>query len=347
MALHVPPVASETDAIHAFLAGAQDAFRVLLHGLTAREAAVAPSASSLSVGGLVKHVTATQHDWLDAVEAAPAPAPPGDVTAYLDGFTFRETDSLDDLLAAFDEVSAAVLDAVVRVDLDTAVPVPDAPWFPQDLEAWNVRWVWWHLMEELSRHAGHGDIVRETVDGATMYALVAARDGLPDLPWLAAWKRQDPPFTSGISTVRLHAADLPAATAWYAELLGITPYYSRDAYVEWRVGPHGHALGILDAARAPALGSGPGAGPDAGPGSGLAGGSVTYWQVEDAEAALTDLLARGATEHETLRDFGGDYRGAVVIDPFGNAVGIMQRPVTPPRAEPGGTTGEIAETVVA
>ena len=55
MALHVPPVASEIDAIHAFLAGAQDAFRVLLHGLTTREAALAPSASSLSVGGLVKH----------------------------------------------------------------------------------------------------------------------------------------------------------------------------------------------------------------------------------------------------------------------------------------------------
>ena len=69
-----------------------------------------------------------------------------------------------------------------------AWPVPDAPWFPQDVDAWTVRWVWWHLVEELSRHAGHGDIVRETVDGATMYALVAARDGLPDLPWLKAWK---------------------------------------------------------------------------------------------------------------------------------------------------------------
>ena len=81
-----------------------------------------------------------------------------------------------------------MLDAVRRLDLDTPVPVPDAPWFPKDVEAWSVRWVWWHLMEELARHAGHGDIVRETLDGATMYALVAARDGLPDLPFLKAWK---------------------------------------------------------------------------------------------------------------------------------------------------------------
>jgi hypothetical protein len=68
------------------------------------------------------------------------------------------------------------------------VPVPEAPWFPKDGPPWSVRWIWWHLMEELSRHAGHGDIIRETVDGATMYALVAAREGLDDLPFVEAWK---------------------------------------------------------------------------------------------------------------------------------------------------------------
>jgi hypothetical protein len=164
MALHVPPVTDETDAIAAFLGQAQDAFRVLLHGLGAREAALTPSASSLSLGGLVKHATAIQRGWLASAEAAPGlPARDDSAEGHLDGFTFRETDSL-------------------------AVPVPDAPWFPQDIQAWSVRWVWWHLMEELTRHAGHGDIIRETLDGATMYPLVAARDGLPDLPFLKAWR---------------------------------------------------------------------------------------------------------------------------------------------------------------
>jgi len=334
MALHVSPVTSETEAISAFLAQAQDAFRVLLHGLTARQAAVSPSASSLSIGGLVKHVTATQRSWLDMVEAAPGrPAATGEAADYLEGFTFRETDSLEDLLAAYDEVSAAVLDAVRRTDLDLAVPVPDAPWFPDDVEAWNVRWVWWHLMEELSRHAGHGDIVRETIDGATMYALVAAREGLPDLPWLPAWKPADPPFTSGVSTVRLHAADLPAARAWYADLLGAEPSFDRAEYVEWRVGPHHHELGILDLRYAPGQSAGLGH-----------RGSVTYWQVDDVDAALGDLLARGATVHEDVRDFDGGYRGAVVIDPFGNELGIMQRPTvaTTGAPAPDSTDGAVA-----
>jgi predicted enzyme related to lactoylglutathione lyase/uncharacterized damage-inducible protein DinB len=333
MALHVPPVATESDAIHAFLAQAQDAFRVLVHGLTPRQAAIAPSASALSVGGLVRHVTAVQQGWLASAEAAPflptRTERSDGVDAYLEGFTFRETDSLVELLAAYDEVSTAVLDAVHRIDLDTAVPVPDAPWFPKDVEAWNVRWVWWHLMEELTRHAGHGDIVRETVDGATMYSLVAARDGLPDLPWLATWKPVEPPFTSGVSTVRLHAADLPAARAWYADLLGAEPYLVKDAYVEWRVGPHDHELGILDLRYAPAHAQ---------------GGSITYWQVDEVESSVADLLVRGATVHEDVRDFGGGYRGAVVNDPFGNALGVMQRPAVPTAGAPAtdATPGEAA-----
>lgn len=324
MALHVPPVANETDAIHAFLAQSQDAFRALLHGLTPRQAALAPSASTLSIGGLVKHVTAVQRSWLASAEAAPQSAPATEgVDDYLDGFSYRETDPLDDLLTAFDSASAAVLDAVRRLDLDAAVPVPDAPWFPQDVEAWSVRWVWWHLVEELNRHAGHGDIVRETVDGATMYSLVAAREGLPDLPWLPAWKPVDPPFTTGVSTIRLHAADLLAARSWYADLLDAEPYFVRDEYVEWRVGPHDHELGILDLTYAPGGSAGP-----------AQHGSVAYWQVDDVDPALADLLARGATVHEGVRDFGGGYRGAVVLDPFGNLLGIMQRPPVPTTGAP-------------
>jgi len=315
MAFHVPPVANETDAIAAFLGQAQDAFRVLLHGLTARQAALAPSASSLSLGGLVKHVTGVQRSWLASAEAAPAMAPAdGGAEDYLEGFTFRETDSLDGLRSAYDDVCAAVLDAVRRLDLDTPVPVPDAPWFPQDVEAWSVRWVWWHLVEELTRHAGHGDIVRETVDGAQMYPLVAAHDGLPDLPFLEVWKPSEPAFTTGVSTVRLHADDLPAARAWYADLLGADPYFAREEYVEWRVGPHDHELGILDRRFAP---------------DHAAGGCVTYWQVDDVDAALAGLEARGAAVREDVRDFGGGYRGAVVGDPFGNALGVMQRPTAP------------------
>ena len=70
----------------------------------------------------------------------------------------------------------------------TRCPVPKGvPWFPDDIEAWSVRWVLLHLIEEIARHAGHADIVRESIDGATMYELMAAAEGWPATDWLQPW----------------------------------------------------------------------------------------------------------------------------------------------------------------
>jgi hypothetical protein len=74
------------------------------------------------------------------------------------------------------------------IDLDQPVPVPKGvPWFPDDVDNWSVRWVLLHLVEELARHAGHADIVRETIDGGTLYPLMAAVEGWPATEWLQPW----------------------------------------------------------------------------------------------------------------------------------------------------------------
>ena len=92
-------------------------------------------------------------------------------------------------LAAYATV-ARDTEAVVRAipNLNQVVPVPKGvPWFPADVEAWTVRWVLLHLIEETARHAGHADILRESIDGATMYALMAAAEGWPATDWLQPW----------------------------------------------------------------------------------------------------------------------------------------------------------------
>ena len=74
-------------------------------------------------------------------------------------------------------------------DLLRAVPVPKGvPWFPDDIDAWSVRWVLLHLIEETARHAGHADIVRESIDGATAFPLMAAAEGWPATDWLQPWQ---------------------------------------------------------------------------------------------------------------------------------------------------------------
>ena len=51
-----------------------------------------------------------------------------------------------------------------------------------------MRWVLLHLITETARHAGHADIVREAVDGAAAYPLMAAAEGWPATPWLQPWE---------------------------------------------------------------------------------------------------------------------------------------------------------------
>jgi len=52
------------------------------------------------------------------------------------------------------------------------------PWIPAGI-VWTPRYVLLHLIEETARHAGHADIVRESIDGATCWTLMAAAEGWP------------------------------------------------------------------------------------------------------------------------------------------------------------------------
>ena len=155
-----------------------------------------PCRSALSIGGLVKHVTAMQRSWMARVAAAPD-APPKDprpfdeiAKEYGDQHVMRDDETLDGLLAAFQAENDASLRLVETADLDTKVPVPqEIPWFPKGIKDWSVRWAILHVINELSRHSGHADIIRESIDGATMYELLAAQEGWSIDGWVQPWSK--------------------------------------------------------------------------------------------------------------------------------------------------------------
>jgi hypothetical protein len=194
MPAHVPPVADERESLIAYLDQQRDAFVSVSFGLTEEQLRVAPTAGTLSIGGLIKHVTTCERGWTERMAAAPeAPTPPEQsleqATAWGDDFRVTDADTLESLLAGLAAQGEVTREVLRRADLGAPVPVPrDAPWFPHDVEAWSVRWVAMHIVEELARHAGHADIVRESIDGATMYELVAGREGWPETDWLRPWK---------------------------------------------------------------------------------------------------------------------------------------------------------------
>ena len=220
---NAPPVATEREAISTYLRQQHDGIRFAAYGLTDEQAHHVSSRSANSIANLVKHVTHTERTWIERARAgavlpadwshgetgrsaeSPKDRPMADRAAWSHGETGRspgsakeygddwnaDGETIEDLMAAFDAVArdteAATLDE--SLDLDQPGPVPrDAPWFPQDIDAWSVRWVYFHLIEELARHAGHADIVREHVDGATMYELMAGAEGWPETPWMKPWR---------------------------------------------------------------------------------------------------------------------------------------------------------------
>lgn len=113
----------------------------------------------------------------------------------------------------------------------------------------------------------------------------------------------------GLRSAIYFAPDLEKAKAWYSQVLGIEPYFSEPFYVGFNVG--GFELGLN---------------PDPGAALRGLGGAVPYWGVADAAAAYERLVALGAKSVSPVQDVGGGIRVAVLEDPFGNALAIIENP---------------------
>jgi uncharacterized damage-inducible protein DinB len=172
----VPPVADEREGLIGYVNQQRQSIRNCVYGLTQEQATSTPTVSALSLAGLVKHVALTERNWVVRTMMQREITDDHD---YQDSFSLADGETVQDVLDLLDEV-AAETEAIVRElpSLDHPVPVPKGvPWFPQDVDAWSARWVLLHVIEETARHAGHADIIREAIDGKTMYELMAEAEG--------------------------------------------------------------------------------------------------------------------------------------------------------------------------
>ena len=167
--LMTPPVgADERDALLAFLTNQRDGLMASVQGLTDADAGKTSTASALSVLALLRHANRTERRWvLAALDGRDLPGewPPDD---WSKEFALGPEDTIAGHLAAYRETAART------EEIFNALPSLDVPCRMAGATQWNARWILLHLIEETARHAGHADIVRESLDGATAPALIDA-----------------------------------------------------------------------------------------------------------------------------------------------------------------------------
>jgi len=168
----ITPLAGERADLLAALAKARHFLRFTTRDLTDEQARQRTTVSELTLGGLIKHVTAVERNWAGFILNGPAAAPDftalseDDYKAWSEGFRLLPDETLAGALAEYDEVARHTDELVAALpDLDADHPLPPAPWNPPG-ERWSARRTLLHIAGETAQHAGHADIIRESLDGA-------------------------------------------------------------------------------------------------------------------------------------------------------------------------------------
>src|SRR6187402_1503717 len=145
-------IGNEREGLLAYLAQMRYVLKLTAYGLTPEQLRAAPTASPLTVGGLIKHCASTEEGWIDTVRREPREV---DYQAYGENFALRDDESIEDVFSWYDRVAARTEKTIAEIaDLDQDVPVDHSvPWNPKDLDNWSVRWVLLHLIQETARHA--------------------------------------------------------------------------------------------------------------------------------------------------------------------------------------------------
>jgi len=160
--------------------------RQTVRGLSDEQARQATTASELCLGGVIKHVALVEKGWVDFIVNGPDGMGPADEAAadqHAAGFRMSEEETLAGVVARYEEVARRTDEVVSSLpSFDASQPLPEAPWFEPGAR-WSARRVLLHIIAETAQHAGHADIIRESIDGATCWTVMAAAEGWPEHDW--------------------------------------------------------------------------------------------------------------------------------------------------------------------
>jgi hypothetical protein len=178
-----PTPHDEIEGIVSYVEQQLDAIRAAAIGLTEEQARLRPCRSALSIGGLIKHATYCMRGVTERLSRGGQPAPAIDeagFAAYQASFALADDETATAALAAFDATRVEYVAALAAADPSAPTVEDPAPWFGIfDSRPARGRYLLVHQIEEMARHAGHADIIREQIDGISVPAIVLTADGMP------------------------------------------------------------------------------------------------------------------------------------------------------------------------
>ena len=169
-----------------YLQDARDALLWKLDGLSEYDVRRPMTATGTNLLGLIKHLTGAEAAYFGETFGRPVQAPPlwiaGSAEPNADMWATAD-ETREQIVGDYRRVCAHADVTIESLPLDTVGRVP----WGQHAEL-PLRRILVHMIAETQRHAGHADIVRESVDGATSFPLLAAAEGWPATPWLQPWQ---------------------------------------------------------------------------------------------------------------------------------------------------------------
>lgn len=156
--------AGERATLEAFLEVYRETVTRKLRGVSEEDARRRLVPSMTTLGGIVKHMRWVEQSWFQRVlagrPASDLPAVPWTDDDPDADFRLEPDETVEGLIAAYEQECARSRQAAAAHDLDDTMP-------HRRLGEVSLRWVYIHMIEEIARHAGHADILREQIDGTT------------------------------------------------------------------------------------------------------------------------------------------------------------------------------------
>jgi uncharacterized damage-inducible protein DinB len=164
------PNAGEVDAALGFLDYQRATLAWKCRGVDTVGMTATVGVSTMTLGGLLKHMAWVEDYWFSRRLHGRAPGLPWSEVDWKSTpdweWESAAADTAEQLLTLWNDAVQRSRSATAEALADGGLDRPaDVPW--DSGEAPNLRWIMLHMIEEYARHNGHADLIRESVDGQT------------------------------------------------------------------------------------------------------------------------------------------------------------------------------------